>query len=362
MPAPAVRAGPADETTTCGSAPGRGSASVAAVPVSPQLSRAAGLLLGVGLDAAVGDPRRGHPVAGFGRYAGWVERTSYRDSRAAGAAHLLACAGPVLLLGVAAERATARRPLARVALTALATWAVLGARSLAAEGAAMAGELEAGEPRGDLTAARDRLPHLCGRDPSGLDAAELARATVESLAENASDAVVCSLVWGAAFGVPGMLGHRAVNTLDAMVGHRSARYARFGTASARCDDLLGLLPARLTGVLACALAPLVGGLSRSAWQVLRADHAAHPSPNGGWPESAWAGALGVRLGGVNVYAGRVEERPVLGAAGRFVTVADVRRAARLVRAVTWASAGVAAGSCMIRGVAWSGAPLTLKRG
>ena len=362
MPAPAVRAGPADETTTCGTESGTCSASVAAVPVSPQLSRAVGLLVGVGLDAAVGDPRRGHPVAGFGRYAGWVERASYRDDRAAGAVHLLACVGPVLLWGVAAERATARRPAARVLATAIATWAVLGARSLAAEGAAMAGELAAGERRGDLAAARDRLPHLCGRDPAGLDAAELGRATVESLAENASDAVVCSLFWGAAFGVPGLLGHRAVNTLDAMVGHRSARYARFGTASARCDDLLGLLPARLTGVLACALAPLVGGSTRSAWRVLRADHGAHPSPNGGWPESAWAGALGVRLGGVNVYTGRVEERPVLGAAGRTVAVADVRRAARLVGLVTGACALLAAGSCLIRGATWSKASLILRRG
>lgn len=322
----------------------RRSASVPHVSVSPRRSRVLGLAAGLLADAVIGDPRRWHPVAGFGRYAGWVERRTYRDSRTAGVVHLLACAGPVLLLGATAERATRGRPVAHAAATAVATWAVVGARSLAAEGRAMAVALDVA----DLAAARERLPHLCGRDPAGLGAPELARATVESLAENASDAVTCPLVWGTAFGIPGLLGHRAVNTLDAMVGHRSARYARFGTASARCDDVAGLLPARLTGVLACAAAPLVGGDPRAAWRVMVRDHAAHPSPNGGWPESAWAGALGVQLGGVNVYAGRVEERPRLGDGG-VPAAPDVRRAARLVTIVTWAALGVAAATLKRRG-------------
>ena len=119
----------------------------------------------------------------------------------------------------------------------------------------MAGHLE----RGDLPAARGRLGHLCGRDPSALDEAELARATVESVAENTSDAVVAPLFWGAVAGLPGLLGYRAANTLDAMVGHRSPRYARFGTASARLDDLLNLVPSRLTGLLTVAAAPLGRG-------------------------------------------------------------------------------------------------------
>lgn len=341
---------------------GRHSASVAQVPPSALLGRGAGVLLGLAADAVVGDPRRCHPVAGFGRYAGWVERWTYRDSRPAGVLHVLACAGPVVALGLGAERATAGRPLARVAVTALATWAVVGARSLSAEGRAMAAALEAG----DLAGARARLPHLCGRDPAGLGEAELARAAVESLAENASDAVVCSVLWGAAFGVPGLLGHRAVNTLDAMVGHRSERYAHFGTASARCDDLMGLVPARFTGALACALAPLVGGSAREAWRAMARDHDAHPSPNGGWPESAWAGALDVRLGGVNVYAGRVEERPPLGD-GRVPTAHDVRRAARLVTIVTWAGAGAAVAMSAVHrssmaGPTWRSANLKLTGG
>lgn len=343
--------------------------SVTASPLRLDLARPAGLLLGLAADAVVGDPRRGHPVAGFGRYAAWVEGRSYRDDRTAGALHLTVCLLPVLALGVAVDRAAAQRPWARTASTGLATWAVLGARSLAAEGRAMAAALEAADPEtaasGDpavgLATARARLPNLCGRDPAALDASELARATVESLAENASDAVVCPLLWGAAFGLPGLLGHRAVNTLDAMVGHRSPRYARFGTASARADDAMGWVPARLTGVMACATAPTVGGSSRRAWRVMRRDHAAHPSPNGGWPESAWAGALGVRLGGRNVYAGRVEERPFLGDGGA-PTAAHVRRAARLVTVVSWASAIAAVGVSAIGGTAARVAVVKLRGG
>jgi adenosylcobinamide-phosphate synthase len=242
--------------------------------------------------------------------------------------------GAPTLLGVLAERAARGRPLVRAGVTAAATWAVLGGRSLAVEGTAMARLLE----DGDLAAARGRLPHLCARDASGLDAAQLARATVESLAENASDAVVAPLVWGAAAGVPGLLGYRAVNTLDAMVGYSSARYRRFGWASARLDDLVNLVPARVTGVLTVALAGVVGGSPGQAWRVLRRDGSAHPSPNAGRCEAAAAGALGVRLGGQNSYAGHVEQRPELGSEGRAPLAGDVRRMVRLGGCVAAASA------------------------
>lgn len=211
----------------------------------------------------------------------------------------------------------------------------------------MAAALDAG----DVDAARRRLPHLCGRDPSRLDGKELARATVESVAENTSDAVVAPLVWGAALGVPGLLAYRAVNTLDAMVGHRSSRYARFGWAAARLDDAANWLPARLTGLLTVACAPLAGGSPRAAYAVLRRDGAAHPSPNAGRCEAAFAGALGVRLGGVNVYDDRAEHRPELGD-GRAPDAADVRRAVRLSRAVTVAAAAIAAaGRLAVRSLA-----------
>jgi adenosylcobinamide-phosphate synthase len=273
-------------------------------------------------------------VAGFGRLAGALERHCWRDSRIAGVGYTAAAvAGPVLL-GVAAERATAGRPLWRAATTALATWTVLGGASLGREGRAMADALA----RDDLPVARARLSHLCARDPEGLAEPDLARATVESVAENTGDAVVAPLCWGALAGIPGLLGYRAVNTLDAMVGYRNDRYRRFGAAAARLDDAANLLPARLTGVLTVAVAPTIGGCPRAALDVLRADHGAHPSPNAGWCEAAAAGALGVRLGGTNTYPGYTESRPVLGAAGRPPTVEDIARAVRLAGFVGLAAA------------------------
>jgi adenosylcobinamide-phosphate synthase len=300
-------------------------------------SRAAGIALGVLVDAVVGDPRRGHPVAAFGRWAGALERRGYARSRARGVGYAaFAVAGPVLI-GLAAERATARRPAARVIVTALATWASLGGTSLAREGMQMAAALEGS----DLPAARQRLTHLCARDPAELSAADLARATVESMAENTSDAVVAPLFWAALAGPAGVLGYRAINTLDAMVGYRSPRYLEFGWASARLDDLVNLAPARLTGLLTVACAPLVGGSSEAAWRVLRRDGGRHPSPNAGHCEASAAGALGVQLGGTNVYAGRSESRPLVGAPGRAPGTADIRRAARLGRYVGLAGAAVA---------------------
>ncbi|WP_214415222.1 cobalamin biosynthesis protein [Sphaerisporangium fuscum] len=304
---------------------------------------AAGLVAGVVLDAVFADPAGpGHPVAVFGRAAAAVERRLYGRSRARGVAHVGLCVGSAALLGVVAERLTRRNVVARTAVTAAATWAVLGGTSLAREGAFMAGALESG----DLAAARGRLPHLCGRDPSGLPEGELARATVESIAENTSDAVVAPLVWGAVAGVPGLLAYRAANTLDAMVGHRSERYERFGWAAARLDDVANYVPARVTGVLACVLAPLAGGSLRRAAAVLRRDGHRHPSPNSGRCEAAFAGALGIRLGGRNDYGGRVEHRPELGDGPR-PAVGDISRSVRLARAVNLSAAALAAASAWL---------------
>jgi adenosylcobinamide-phosphate synthase len=296
-----------------------------------------GLWAGLLLDALAGDPRRGHPVAAYGRAAYVLEDRLYRDSVGRGAVFTAACVLGSAGLGAVAD-VVGRRTATSGVVTAAATWAVLGGTSLGREGLAMAAALEAG----DIEAARRRLPHLCGRDPSALDAKELARATVESVAENTSDAVVAPLFWGALLGVPGLLAYRAVNTLDAMVGHRSPRYVRFGRVAARLDDAANWVPARLTGLLAAACAPLAGGSPRASYAVLRRDGAAHPSPNAGRCEAAFAGALGVRLGGVNVYGNRVEHRPELGD-GRAVEPQDIRRAVRLSRAVTFASAAVLIG-------------------
>ena len=307
-------------------------------------ANAAGLIAGALLDAVLGDPRRFHPVAGFGRAAGALERVLYAPSRMAGAGYAAVAVGVPVAAAVAASAATRRRPLARFALSAALTWTVLGGTSLRREAVAMARSID----DGDLAAARRRLPSLCGRDPSRLGAAELARATVESVAENTSDAVVAPLWWGAVAGLPGLAAYRAVNTLDAMVGHRSARYERFGVAAARLDDVANLVPSRLTAVLTAGLAPLVGGSIERALRTWARDGARHPSPNAGQCEAAMAGALGVRLGGRNVYAGRAEERPTLGA-GRRPAVLDIRRSARLSAAVGAATAVLAAGFALRAG-------------
>ncbi|MER7574076.1 cobalamin biosynthesis protein [Streptomyces sp. NPDC126514] len=285
-------------------------------------------------DLLLGDPRRGHPVAVFGRAAHAVEQRLWRDDRGRGALHTAVCAGGAVAVGALASRAVRRSPAASVALTAVATWSVVGGTSLAREARTVGRALRAG----DVEAARARLPHLCGRDPQALDADGIARAVVESVAENTSDAVVGALVWGAVGSVPGLLGFRAVNTLDAMVGHKSPRYRRFGWASARLDDVAGWPGARLTAVLAAA----AGGDPRGALRAWRADAAQHPSPNAGPVEASFAGALGVRLGGTLSYGGRIEHRPVLNGEGRAVEVGDIERAVRLSRRVSWLALAVSA--------------------
>ena len=313
-------------------------------------ARAVGLVLGYAADLALGDPCRGHPVAGFGRLASGLERACWADDRARGAAFTGVLAGSIASAGWVAQRATRGRPVAEAVLVSVATWAVLGGRSLAIEGSAMAELLG----KDDLPGARDRLGHLCARDATGLPATELARASVESLAENTSDAVVAPLLWGAVAGVPGLLGYRAVNTLDAMVGYRSERYLRFGWASARLDDLLNLVPARVTAALTVASAPVVGGRWADAWRVWGRDGSRHPSPNAGPVEAASAGALGVTVGGSNIYDGASEDRGTMGD-GRAVVVADLARSVRLSQAVGFGallvSVGVAAVGVAAVGVA-----------
>ncbi|MCX4098629.1 cobalamin biosynthesis protein [Nocardia sp. alder85J] len=296
---------------------------------------AAGVGLGFLLDRALGDPRRGHPVAGFGTVAARLEPLVYRDRRAAGVVYEVLLAGGAVALGAAARR-RCRSAGGGVLVTALATWTALGGTTLARTGREMADRLEAG----DVAAARALLPSLCGRDPELLDADGLARAALESIAENTSDATVAPLFWGAVAGVPGLLGYRAINTLDAMVGYRNERYLRFGWAAARLDDLANLAPARLAGALTVALAPLAGGRRADALRAWWRDAGRHPSPNAGVAEASTAGALGVRLGGRTEYRHGVEMRPTLGD-GPAPGVGDLRRAVRLSEAVQFAAAATA---------------------
>lgn len=284
-----------------------------------QASRSVGIAVGCIADLVFADPRRLHPVALFGTAAIALEKQTYRDTRAAGVLHV------GLLLTAVTVGATLVRG---VPGTAAATWTVLGGTSLTRTGSRMADLLEAD----DIDGARRLLPSLCGRDPSVLDADGLTRAALESIAENTSDAQVAPLLWTAACGTPGALGYRAVNTLDAMIGHRSPRYLRFGWAAARLDDLLNLAPARVTALLVAASAPVVGGSPVGAIRAWRSDAARHPSPNAGVVEAAFAGALGVRLGGPTQYAHQLEIRPSLGD-GPPPRVSDLRRAVRLSLAV-----------------------------
>jgi adenosylcobinamide-phosphate synthase len=288
-------------------------------------SPATGLLIGTALDVLVPDPRRGHPVAIFGTAAGALERRWYADSRMRGVAFTAACVGTAVALGAVLPGTTP--------VTAVATWSVLGGRSLRREARSVRHHLD----RGDLDAARQQVTHLVGRDPESLDADGIARASVESVAENTSDAIVAPLFWGAVAGVPGLLGYRAVNTLDAMVGHRTPRYGKFGWAAARLDDVANLVPARLTA----ALVALSSGRAGRTLRVAGRDGHLHPSPNAGYAEAAYAGALGLRLGGRNVYAGRVEQRPELGDGPR-PGPDDISRATRLCARVTVAAALAAA--------------------
>jgi adenosylcobinamide-phosphate synthase len=305
---------------------------------------AAGLLAGYAADSILADPQKGHPVALFGRAARKFEQACYADSRMRGVLYTTVCVGGSAVLGAAIDKAVGRRRGLALAATATAAWTVIGASSLRREADAIGELLE----QGDLPGARERLPRLCGRDARGLSETALARAVIESVAENTSDAVVAPLFWGAVAGTPGLLAYRAANTLDAMVGHRNTRYTNFGWASARLDDVLNLAPARLTGLLTVASAPIVGGLRQQTWQVLRHDARSHPSPNAGHCEASAAGALGLRLGGTNVYGTQVEERPQLGN-GRSPRGFDIARANRLSKAVgTSAAVLLSAGALLGR--------------
>ncbi|MGE9783761.1 cobalamin biosynthesis protein CobD/CbiB [Janibacter sp. G368] len=283
---------------------------------------ALGLALGWVADLALGDPRRGHPVAAFGSWATAVETRLHHDSRAAGVLTEVVVLAPVVALGVGAGRLPTP---ARAMATAALTWAALGGTSLGREGLAVHDLLATG----DLPGARARVRNLVGRVTDDLTPDEVARAAVESVAENTSDAVVGTLVWGAALGPLGVVLHRAANTLDAMHGHRTARYARFGWAAARLDDVLGWAPARVTVLATAAASHLrAGEVVRTAVR----DGRDHPSPNAGPVEAGFAAALGLRLGGRTVYASGAEDRVVMGS-GPPPTVADLPRTVRLARRV-----------------------------
>jgi adenosylcobinamide-phosphate synthase len=273
--------------------------------------RLLGAAAGLVADRCWGEPPASvHPVAAFGRIMSGVEDAVYADDRAAGVLYVALGLAAALGAGASAGSTTLAVALSASGRTLRAT-----ARQIAAALAA-----------GDLRLARAQLPALVGRDPEALDGSGIAAAAVESLAENTVDAVVAPAVFGAALGAPGVAAHRAVDTLDSMVGYRTSRYQRFGWAGARLDDAAAFVPARLTAALVCLRRP---ARARAVLTTVRRDAPRHPSPNAGVAEAAFAGALGLELGGPTRYATHVEDRPRLGDGPR-PGVADIERAARLV--------------------------------
>jgi adenosylcobinamide-phosphate synthase len=283
--------------------------------------RSASTAFALALDALVGDePLRPHPVAVFGNAMTLLERRLWDDRRGPGVAYAVRGVGAAMAAGRALERLPGG--------TAAAAYTSIAGRGLWAA----AGDVGTALERGDLGRARRLLPALVGRDTAGLSASEISRAVVESVAENTVDGIVAPALFGAVFGASGAFAYRGINTLDSMVGYRDGRYGRFGWASARADDVANLVPSRVTALLVASVCPRSAG---AIWQAVRRDAPAHPSPNAGVAEAAFAAALGVRLGGTSSYRGEVEERPALGPVdGRRPGAADIAVAVRCSQHVT----------------------------
>ena len=272
------------------------------------------------LDALFGEPRRGHPLVLFGRWAERLERRfnpGGRGWRSHGvSAWLLAVLPPTAVVWLLADI-----PGLGWAVSVLALYAAVGLRSLNEHAEPVAQALE----QGDLARARERVGYMVSRDTRELDDSAVARAATESVLEDGSDAVFAALFWFAVAGAPGVVLYRLANTLDAMWGYRNARFERFGWAAARIDDLLNYIPARLV-----ALTYAVLGKTALALQCWRQQAPLWDSPNAGPVMAAGAGALGLQLGGPAIYHGELHERPRLGE-GEPVCAADIQRGMDLVR-------------------------------
>ena len=290
----------------------------------------------------------GHPVIWMGRLIGWLDARFNRPDQpprrrklagvAALALLLLAVLLPTAIVGALL------RPLpGGWAIEALLATALLAQKELGRAVRSVAAALEH-----SLAAGRQAVSGVVGRDPEVLDEAGVARAAIESLAENASDGVIAPLFWLLVLGLPGIALYKAINTADSMIGHRSERYLQFGWASARLDDVVNWIPARLTGLMFVAAAFLVSGASpRAAWNVMFADAAKHDSPNAGWPEAAMAGALGFALGGPRAYDGEVHQLPTMGNGRAGLGPADIRKALDLYDAMLNIALGLTAAIAIV---------------
>jgi adenosylcobinamide-phosphate synthase len=273
----------------------------------------------------------GHPVTWMGRWLDWLEArlnrpdASFGARRSSGAAALCLYLTPVALIAWGATRALLPRGALGFAALALFAASLPAQRGLGAYVRAVADGLDLGVDEG-----REAVAKIVGRNPAALDEAGVARAAIESLAENFSDGVVAPILWTALGGLVGGALYKAVNTADSMIGHKDDRYAAFGWAAARLDDLVNLPASRLAAlwlVLAAALTP--GASARAAWRAVWRDAPRHRSPNAGWPEAAMAGALGLKLAGPRVYGQTLIDDAFMGEGRREATGADIGRALRL---------------------------------
>jgi adenosylcobinamide-phosphate synthase len=294
-------------------------------------------LLALVIEAAVGYPPPllraiGHPVTWIGAMIGALERrfnqaASARGRRSAGLAVIATVVGSTAALAFAAERMLLLLPFGSFAVALLAS-TLLAQRSLHDHVARVACALD----DEGLAAGRKAVAHIVGRDPDALDEAGVARAAIESLAENFSDAVVAPVLWTALGGLAAGVAYKAINTADSMLGHRTERLAAFGWASARLDDLVNLPASRLSALLLIAAAGLTPGASAAAsFRAVRRDARKHRSPNAGYPEAAVAGALGLALAGSRIYGGILIDDAVMGDGRRDATSADILRALALYR-------------------------------
>jgi adenosylcobinamide-phosphate synthase len=293
--------------------------------------------------------RIGHPVEWLGALIGWLDRTLNRAphrktaGRRRGALALLVALGLVLVVTLPLTLVLRTLPYGFV-VEALLAVPFLAQRDLGRAVAAVADGLDT-----SLAQGRAAVSHIVGRDPTGLDRSGVVRGAIESLAENASDAVVAPALWLALLGLPGIVAYKLVNTADSMIGHRSERHRHFGWASARLDDLANLPASRLTGVLFAAAAGLDGN-GRAALAAMWRDAGRHVSPNAGWPEAAMAGALAIRLGGPRSYAGRHVDLAWLGSGRQELHQEDIRRALELYRRMlnlVVISMGIAAAAALL---------------
>jgi adenosylcobinamide-phosphate synthase len=301
------------------------------------------MALALAIDAAIGWPDRlyariGHPVTWIGRLISATETRLNRGDpirrRMMGTLCVLVVTAAAVVPAWAVQSQLPGGPVGLI-LGAILAWPLVAARSLHDHVAAVARPLAAG----DLPGARAAVSMIVGRDPARLDGGGVARAALESLSENASDGVVAPLFWGAVAGLPGIAAYKAINTMDSMIGHRNDRYEDFGKVAARLDDIVNLIPARLTGLLIA----LASGRPRAAFRTMVRDARRHRSPNAGWPEAAMAGALGIRLSGPRVYGDRVADEPWLNAGAPDPAPGDLSRGLALyVRAMVVCGAGLLA--------------------